>query len=271
MSLRPSRSLTAAHWRRLQRIREVMAATVITQWRREGFGNADVDATVRTILTAQRAIVRATEADMAVMVGLATGTQITTAGIDADALIGRAARNGTLLEEVYTRPKVVARNSGFDAGLTYLRQAINLDSQMAQRRAANAVVEADTRIVGWRRQVNPGSGGTCGLCVAASTQLYRKQSLMAIHPMCRCSVYPVMASDPLRSASYIDRERLDEVYTRSGGATDRSSLGAIRFSAEDLPPGIDSEAISALGARVAYHPEWGEYLTGANHASSFTV
>ena len=270
-TLSPSPEITAAHWRRLERIRVATAANIEALWRRTGFDSPDIDRTVQTVLAGQRAIVAATDADLAAMTAITTNTTASPVGLNAERLIGRHARNGVFLEDVYARPSTVARQSGFERGIQHLRQAIYMDAQLAQRRAANAVVEADTRIVGWRRQVNPGAGKVCGLCVAASTRRYSRQNLLPLHPMCRCSVYAIYDSDPVRSASYIDRERLNEVYARTGGSTDRSALGAIRFTADDLPVGIDSKAIAELGPRVAWHAEIGEYLTGARHDSAFTV
>lgn len=269
--LTPSSRFTDAHWRRLEKIRTGMTNAVLQQWRTTGFDSPDIDRTVKLVLAGQRAMVLATDADLSAIAGLLTNTPTAPIGLDPDRLIGRHARNGVYLEDVYARPAAVARRSGFDAGVQYLRQAINLDSQVAQRRAANALTEADERVIGWRRQVNPGAGKVCGLCVAASAQMYRKQDLLPLHPMCRCSVYSVLTSNPVRNANYIDRERLDEVYARSGGATDRSTLGAIRFTADELPAGIDTEAINDLGARVAWHPEIGEYLTGHRHDTQFAV
>lgn len=271
MALSPPSSVTAAHWRHLERVRAAMATRIEAMWRATGFEAAPITETVQMVLAGQKAIVATTDADLAAMGNLTTGTNGRPAGLQADRLIGRHARNGVFLEDVYARPVTVARKSGFDRGLQHLRSAIYMDAQLAQRRAANAIVESDTRIVGWRRQVNPGAGKVCGLCVAASTRRYSVQALLPLHPMCRCSVYPIYDTDPIRSANYIDRERLNEVYARTNGSTDRSALGAIRFTADDLPPGIDSEAIAKLGPRVAWHSEYGPYLTGARHDSSFAV
>ena len=265
--IRPSRSLTEAHWRRLTAIRARLTDTIVADWRRTGFDDADVPATVERVLNGQRAIVAAVDADLAAITAVTTRTRSDPIGVNPEPLIGRTARNGVLLEEIYSRPRVAARRSGFDQGIQYLRHAINVDSQLAQRRAAHAIVIADRRIVGWRRQVNPGGGSTCGLCVAAASNTYGKQDLLPIHPMCRCSVYPVYATDPV-SGSVLDRDRLQAVYDRSEGRTSR--LGPIRFTADELPAGVDSEAIRALGPRVAWHPEIGEYLTGARHDTSFT-
>jgi hypothetical protein len=269
--LRPSPDLVAAHWRRLEAIRAAAVAAVVAQWRTDGVENVDIDATVSTMLAAQTATVTATDAGMALMAGLTTGTPVQPIGLDAGRLIGANARNGVALEQVYGRTLGAARRDGFDRGLEYLRRQIVMDTQLAQRRAANAVVEADRRVVGWRRQINPAPGGkTCGFCVAASTRMYGKRDLLPLHPMCRCSVVAVYSSDPIRG-QVIDRERLNAVYARSDGRTDRAGLGRIRFTADDLPAGVDSEAIAALGPRVEWHPEWGPTLTGDRHDSLVTL
>jgi hypothetical protein len=100
--------------------------------------------------------------------------------------------------------------------------------------------------------------------------MYGKQELLPLHPMCRCTVVAVYSSDPIRG-QIIDRERLAEVYARTDGDTSRAALGRIRISADDLPAGVDSEAIAALGPRVEWHPEWGEFLTGSRHDSLVTL
>ena len=271
MPLRPNNTLTVAHWRRLEAIRTAAVASVSAQWQRSTVDTISLDETVARVLAAQRATVAATDADISLMAGITTRTATTPIGLNSDRLIGARARGGVSLETVYARSRKVVRESGFEQGLVHLRTAIALDTQLAQRHAAAAMVQADNRVVGWRRQVNPVAGGkTCGLCVAASTQTYHKQHLLPIHPACRCTVYPVMSSDPIRGA-VIDRERLDAVYAAAGEDRSRSGLGKVRFSPDDLPAGIDSTAITELGPRVAWHPEIGEFLTGTRHDSSFSV
>ena len=267
----PPERLRRAHWAHLERLRTRSTTAIVAMWRRQGFDAADIDVTVQMVLASQRAIVAATDAGLALQAAAATGTTSRPIGLNPEPLIGRVARNGVSLEEVYSRPRVVARQDGFDRGVAYLRATIALDGQLAQRRAAHAVTVADRRVVGWRRQVNPVPGGqTCGLCIAASTQTYRKENLLPLHSHCRCTVYGVYSTDPV-GMDPIDRERLDAVYARTDGMPDRSALGKVRLSPEELPGGIDPASVVELAPRVDWHSELGELLTGARHDSTFTL
>ena len=265
MAATPPRRLIVAEWRRIELIRNRLTRIVFTSTARTGLDGLNPETVTQQVLAGQRTVVRSVDVSLAAMAAVTVpGAPAAPVGLDAEQLIGARARNGTPLEEVYSRPGKIAREDGFEAGVAYLRQAIATDVQLAQRYAANAIVETDRRIVRWRRQTNPVPGGeTCGLCVVAATQTYRKSDLQPIHYMCRCTVYPVYSTQ--RVDTTYDRDALSAVYDRSDGATDRNSLGRIRFSADDLPPGLSADALVELEPRVVSHPELGPFLTGRRH------
>lgn len=263
--------LSRMNWARNERIRQRTIERVLREWRSRRLDDRTVDRTVEIVLSSQRAIVAQTDAYVSTSAALATGTTPQPLGLTAGPLIGRAGRGGRFLEDVYGGIVTTAREDSFQRGVALARKAITTDAQLAHRNAVQARLGVDRRVVGWKRQINPvGGGETCGLCVAASTQRYSRQALLPLHPMCRCSVVPIYSTDPLPDSGPFDRARLDEVYARAG-STSREDLGRVRFSAEDLPPGIDSDAIAALEPRVALHPEFGLYLTGNRHDTVFSL
>lgn len=263
--------LVSAQWAALERLRARTAAVAAAQW--QAGSDLPLEAIVATVLAGQRAIVAQTDAGLSLAAGIATATEVTPLGIEADALIGARARNGTSLETVYSRTAKVAREDGFQRGVAHLRQSIYMDTQLAQRGAANAHAEADRRVTAWRRQTNQVSGGkTCGFCIAASTRLYHRGDLLPLHHYCRCSVVEIYV-DSFQGPT-LDRERLDAVYARTGHDASRQALGRIRMDAVDIPAAVDVEtvkAIDALAPTIRMDPELGPYLDGARHDSSFVL
>lgn len=164
---------------------------------------------------------------------------------------------GVPAEDLYRRPAVEMRTAlaagvPFDDALTRgARRAVSLaatDLQLAKTHTARRQMAADRRIVGYRRELT--GMASCGLCVVASTQRYRKQDLMPIHPGCDCTVAPIYATrDP---GQVIDPARLDAAH----GAVEE------RF-------GADAAAASAAGYRDLIvqhtHGEIGPVLAVRGH------
>lgn len=264
--------LAVAHWEQLERIRTLVASQARLAWEADGFGRPPVDELVEIVLAGQTLVVDQTDAFLSFAAGSVTGTSTEPLGIDAGPLIGRAARRGVYLEEVYSRPGVVAREESLTRAVTYLDNVVRMDMQLAQRNAAHAHATADRRVVGWRRQINPKRGGkTCGFCIAASTRVYRKIDKLQLHPFCRCTVVEVYADDRGAAGDFDVRAALDQVYRQTGGATDRRSLGRVRIDTEDIPRNVDLAEVIALRTRVIDDPELGAVLTGARHDSVFEV
>lgn len=74
-----------------------------------------------------------------------------------------------------------------EASRERLRREIRTDLQLAQVKAAQALVTGDNGIAGWRRAVV----GTCAYCAAHNDE-YRGEDPMPIHQNCRCGVAPVI-------------------------------------------------------------------------------
>lgn len=177
----PSR-LHRSYRTRLERLRATTATVVI------GLDADDVAtfvaAVVPVVLDAQRATVAATDAYMSLEAGIATGTSPAPLGIDAERIIGQAARRGVLLEDVY------ARNWRTDASsfTERMTREVNTDISLAQRSTAWLHTEGDPRVIGWQRIT---SGNPCPLCSAAAGQRYKRSDLQPIHAHCSCSVAAV--------------------------------------------------------------------------------
>jgi hypothetical protein len=161
----------------------------------------------------------------------------------------------------------VSRAEGSRVARQYLQQQVVLDMQLAQRGGAFAQIAADNRAVGWRRVLSPSEN--CGLCIAASTRVYRRGDILPLHHNCRCSVVSVLSTSGLVPGKVFDRDRLDAVYEQTGGATDYQSLRRVEIDIDQLPPGVDAAALESLQTRIEWHSEIGPMLTGNSHSSQF--
>lgn len=260
------RPLADANWRRLERIRQATFAAVMAQWQT---GDFPLDTAVQVVLAAQAAAVGQTDGYVAAAATVVLETQVDPVGLDPRFLTGARARHGVPLEEVYGRVAKAAREEGMQRGMAMLRQSITTDVALAQRNASNAAMEANRAVAGWRRVLNPGGGQVCGMCVAASTRVYRRGDLQPIHRMCRCTTRPIY--DTSFTGRTLDRERLQAVYARSGGSTEYKDLARIRFRADELPAGVDSEALDALNVRVVADRELGPMLDADRHDTHFAI
>jgi hypothetical protein len=217
------------------------------------------------VLAGQRAAVASTDAYLAAAASSAMGSPQSVIGLNADRLIGARARNGTSLEHVYARASYVGRNEGFDRGISYLRQQVTTDFQLAHRLAAHAGMSSDTSIIGYRRVT--GGGKVCALCIAASTRHYSRGDLQPIHRSCGCTVQPVHGSGKSRQ---VDRGQLSAIYGGAGG-TDARSLGRLQIDTSRLPAGVNADAITALNVRVIGDSELGPLLDADRHDLTFAL
>lgn len=263
--------LAHAHWAQLERIRSTVTAQARLTWEANGWSaSPPVADLVELVLAGQALVVEQTDAFLSFAAGTATDSSTDPLGIESGPLIGRVARRGVYLEEVYARPGVVAREESIERAATYLDNVVRMDMQLAQRNAAFAHANADRRVVGWRRQINPQRGGkTCGFCIAASTRVYRKIDKLQLHPFCRCTVVEVY--DTRGVGDYDVEAVLQDVYRQAGGRTDRAALGRVRLDPEQIPVRADTAEIMQLRTRVVDDPELGAVLTGARHDSVFQV
>lgn len=214
----------------------------------------DPGAAVQLVLAAQRQVIADTDAYMSMEAGLATGTSTEPWGLNPDPLIGREARRGVFLEDVY------ARNWVADAGsfTSRITREVNTDITLADRGATFVHTEGDSRIVGTRRVL--GAGPNCGLCVAASTRAYFKRELRPIHAHCGCTTQPIYSLKDPKSWTKPTNDALNKLYARAGG-TDKKSLGRITVDDADLPPGVKPGVLHPV--EVIDTPELGPTLVAA--------
>jgi hypothetical protein len=129
----------------------------------------------------------------------------------------------------------VERPQAMNAGLIRAKTMADTDIAMAGRDAFLAIADAAPRIVGYRRVVHPelSRGGTCGLCIAAATRIYRKSELMPLHDRCQCEPVPVLDIDTDEDlAQTINGIDLEELYIQLGETT-REKLKHTRVKVEE--------------------------------------
>lgn len=109
----------------------------------------------------------------------------------------------------------------------------DLDMELAMRKSANKIFTATPKITGYRRVLHPElseSGTSCGLCIAASTRVYKKNKLLPIHDHCNCGVMPIAGSeDP---GNTFNEEDLQQLYALAGG-TGAQALSRVRYKIDD--------------------------------------
>lgn len=184
---------------------------------------------VPLVLDTQRAVVADTDAFLALDAGLATGTDTRPWGLDADRLVGRVARRGTFLEDVYAR--TLLATAGTTRGR--LERELATDVSLARREATWIHTAGDPRVVGHRRVLSPG-GKNCALCVVASTRTYRSSDLAPIHSHCGCTTQPVYGP---ATAPTVDRAFLDDLYARAG-SNRYGDLRTLQVLDDELPAGL---------------------------------
>lgn len=104
-----------------------------------------------------------------------------------------------------------------ELGRQRLVQIAATDPMLAARAASSAAMEADRRVVGYRRVTD---GQACPFCRLAATQRYRVGELMGLHVKCGCTVAAIVGDvDPGR---VLDREELRRL--KADGVVDEISL-----------------------------------------------
>ncbi|MFG2468718.1 hypothetical protein ACGFXB_25130 [Streptomyces canus] len=166
------------------------------------YRDADADAFVEhvlpTVLAAQAQMGQLTDAYLSAMIGDMLGTTQAAAGVRlAEAL------RGVEPAEVYRRPFVTAYTAlsqgksyaeALGEARTRLLSITETDMQLARTHAARQSMERGGAQFFRRRLTGTKN---CALCTLASTQRYRVENLMPIHPGCDCKVEPLVGNkDP---------------------------------------------------------------------------
>lgn len=119
-----------------------------------------------------------------------------------------------------------------------LERMVNDDMAMANRSAFRNAVNAAPKgvIVGYRRVLHPElaqSGQSCGLCIAASTRIYKKKDLMPLHNLCNCEPVEIVKGRDV--GQQINDEDLDTLYGAAGDSTHRTDLSNTKWKVFDHP------------------------------------
>ncbi len=233
-----------AHTARQQGIEAGLIARIEAIWNAQTtYHKSDRDAFVARVLP----LVRAGQLTMAQLTAAYIAevmTEVTGARVRPAVIPGAVATQmrGVDPTEVYGRPFVpvwesLARGDVLEQavaiGADRLVRLVSDDFSNARRQATLRSVQADDRITGFRRVIHPElatKSGTCGLCIAASTQVYATDQLMPIHTHCGCQPMPIVSGrggtiDPGRD---INGEDIDTLY-RNIGATRAKDLASARY------------------------------------------
>lgn len=181
---------------------------------------------------------------------LATVTS-TTVGEDlpTPAILLPPLRNGADMRLVYQRPVKMFRRQvakGTPPAEAY-RQAMHMatvmtetNNTLAMRQASQIALSqlaSEANVTGFRRVLRPelSKTGSCGLCIAASDQVYSRAQLMPLHANCNCDVLPIVGAaggtgDPGNSLNNLD---LGSLYAAAGDSTDGRDLKRIRFEVNE--------------------------------------
>lgn len=171
-------------------------------------------------------MVETTSAYLAAVQSTADGTRFLQPSIPYRDLTGAALR-GVEPSVLYRRPQMVV-NYRISKGDS-LTEAVRAGGYRLRSITASNLQLAKTRTVAklgtaqFYRRVLTGREN-CALCVVASTQRYRRGSLMPIHPGCDCGCEPIVAAQP---PQVIDKALLEQTHAEIAGklgGTDRAAL-----------------------------------------------
>lgn len=187
-----------------------------------------------------------------------TGQPFNRPVIAASDLATKTLRNNITSETLFTRPFVDMRRAlssgasmttAIEAGARRANQLAQTEVQLAKRQVGYKVRQANQNIVGYIRTLT--GSENCALCYVASTQRYRRGSLLPIHPGCDCGEMPLYGTDD--PGQIINQQRLDathEAVEARFGEFDRSA-----------------RAIDYRNIMVQDHGEMGPVLTWKKHNS----
>jgi hypothetical protein len=247
------------------------AVNGFTGWYDSGQITAWAAALADRIEALQRAIAQTTDAYLARALSQMTGRRVRPVGrVDVASL-----RTGVTHAGAYARAADVYRwqQSQFDtfarqladstgtpapfdlvdpieAAANRVKAVADMDAQLAFRaQSQQTMTDAADRysITGYRRVIHPelSSGGSCGLCIAASDRLYGATEPLPIHAECHCTTLPVLDNaDPGSTLNELDLKRL----YRDAGGTGRQQLKARRYQVDEH--GELGPVLNPRGAKV---------------------
>lgn len=198
----------------------------LDDWYDEALAAALAAQSAGVSITAQQAVIGATKQYVTAVVGILNGRRA-----PIPAVRTRPIRNGTHLPLVYLRAAEAYRRAiAFGADpQEALKQALNragglvaTDISLSAQLMQDGLMDA-LGVTTYRRVIRPelSESGSCGLCIAASNQIYYVGTLLPIHPPhCKCITLPIVdGNDPGRDLNEDDLKRL---YDDAGGTSARA-------------------------------------------------
>ncbi|WP_432160768.1 hypothetical protein [Streptomyces sp. NRRL F-5630] len=193
-----------------------------------GYRDADaavfVEHVLPTVLAAQAQMGQITDAYLSAMIADMLGGAAAPTGVALD-----EALRGVDPAEVYRRPFVTtwtalskgrAYAQAVDEGRTRLLSITETDMQLARTHAARQSMQRGGARYFRRALRGPGN---CALCTIASTQRYRVENLMPIHPGCNCKPEPIVGNK--EPGQIIDERLLREAHDAVATAVGQSDAG----------------------------------------------
>ena len=136
-----------------------------------------------------------------------------------------------------------------------MERMVSQDIAAAARNAHQEIMRKTPKktITGYRRVVHPelSRTGSCGLCIVASTMIYKKSDLLPIHAGCKCETVEIYQIDgkTYDPGQQINDEDLSVFYEEAGGTTRGWKLKRWKY-------------------KVINHPEYGPTLVNTNKKRS---
>lgn len=211
-------------------VRDAVAAFVLGRW--NGMESWHDDDMVRfqneilpVVLSGERRVADLTNSYLTASSNAADGSSFRTPPVAYADVTGAALRSGAEPSEVYMRPQMVLNyelskgatvTAAVTAGGNRLKTLVETDMQLARTSTVSKYGKRP-----FYRRVLTGSEN-CALCVVASTQRYRKGSLMPIHGHCDCAVEELFGAPD----QVIDRPTLESLHAAieaQFGGTDRGA------------------------------------------------
>lgn len=222
-------------------LREQLIAAVVA-----GYAGVDLYSAAEVTAAAQAAAA-SSNAQAIVTAGLAAeylavvSSIVTGEALPAPVLVLPALRNGADMTAVYERPAKLFRRlrsqgvepaGAFQQAMTLAGTISEMNMTLSQREAYQQTftkLEKVVDIKGYRRVVHPelSRTGSCGLCIAASDQVYHSAQLLPIHGNCNCTVLPIVGvNDP---GSGLNNLSLGDLYAAAGDSTHGFDLKRARY------------------------------------------
>lgn len=197
--------VTEAYRERMVGIRDAARRAALGAWRQVDFealdGSFPADLVAAAVSGLQQQAVRASAGYVGAYVSSERASRAPAPPIDPAPYVGRT-RDGQELVDALRLPLITVKAAiaerkpdPMDLGRVRLLRLVGLATDAAARGALSDLIQADDRLIGWRRAVR----GTCGACLGAATgRPADPGESMDIHPGCQCVSEPIVVGAPDR-------------------------------------------------------------------------